>query len=45
MVFGDRDELRKFLHNTAGIDDIIVIMGARDNSLSDYAVSLCGESK
>ena len=45
MVFGDRDDLRKFLHDTARIDDIIVIMGARDNSLSDYAGSLCEGSK
>ena len=41
MTFPDRDLLRAFLLQNAGSDDIIVIMGARDNSLSDYAASLC----
>ncbi|MBO5307918.1 MAG: hypothetical protein J6C40_07945 [Lentisphaeria bacterium] len=41
MTFPDRDLLRAFLLQNADSDDIIVIMGARDNSLSDYAASLC----
>ena len=41
LAFADREELRKFLLENADRDDIIAIMGARDNSLSDYASSLC----
>ena len=40
MVFPDRDTLADFLALKPEADDIIVIMGARDNSLSDYAKSL-----
>ena len=36
----DREALAAFLHAEARPDDVIVIMGARDNSLSDYAVQL-----
>lgn len=43
--FADREELRKFLQQTTTADDIVIIMGARDNSLSDYAVSLCNTKK
>ena len=35
-----RPELTKYLQSTAQSDDIILIMGARDNSLSDYGKSL-----
>ena len=40
LNFGERENLRKYLLAHAKKDDIIVIMGARDNSLSDYAASL-----
>lgn len=40
LFFSDRSTLREFLHHTPGADDLIVIMGARDNSLNDFAVSL-----
>jgi hypothetical protein len=40
MMFEDREELRAFLQQSTGAEDLIVIMGARDNSLSDYAKSL-----
>ncbi len=36
-AFGDREALRRRLLRSAGADDMILIMGARDNSLSDYA--------
>ncbi len=36
----DRETLRQYLQNSAGPGDVILIMGARDNSLSDYAESL-----
>ncbi len=39
-VMPDRAELKKFLQQNAGKDDIIVIMGARDNSLSLFAAEL-----
>ncbi len=35
-----RPELTKYLQSTVQKDDIILIMGARDNSLADYAESL-----
>jgi UDP-N-acetylmuramate--alanine ligase len=35
-----RPELTKYLQSTVQNNDIILIMGARDNSLSDYAKSL-----
>lgn len=35
-----RLELSEYLHSTVQSDDIILIMGARDNSLSEYAKSL-----
>ena len=40
MVFPDRDTLRDYLLLQTGPGDLVVIMGARDNSLSDYAASL-----
>ena len=40
MTFDSRDTLFSWLPEHAGQGDIIVIMGARDNSLSDYAASL-----
>ena len=39
-VMPDRDTLKKFLLANCGKDDIIVIMGARDNSLSLFAAEL-----
>ncbi|MDD5697646.1 MAG: cyanophycin synthetase, partial [Victivallaceae bacterium] len=38
--FGTRSELTEYLRENAYSGDIILIMGARDNSLSDYARSL-----
>lgn len=35
-----RPELKKYLQSAAQNNDVILIMGARDNSLSDYAKSL-----
>lgn len=43
MVFPDRDSLADFLVLKPESGDAIVIMGARDNSLSDYAKFLTGE--
>lgn len=40
MFFPDRETLRDFLLLKCGSGDLIVTMGARDNSLSDYAASL-----
>lgn len=40
MVFPDRDTLADFLALKPESGDAVVIMGARDNSLSDYAASL-----
>lgn len=40
MTMPDRETLSGYLDRETGADDIIVIMGARDNSLSDYAASL-----
>ncbi len=39
-VMPDRETLKKFIHQQAGKDDIAVIMGARDNSLSLFAEEL-----
>ena len=36
----DRDEVRAFIRASAGADDLAAVMGARDNSLSDFARSL-----
>jgi UDP-N-acetylmuramate--alanine ligase len=36
----DRTELSTYLDKNTSKDDIILIMGARDNSLSDYAIEL-----
>ena len=36
----DRTTLREMLRTEPGPDDLVVIMGARDNSLSDFAASL-----
>ena len=38
--FPDRESLRDRLTTVPGADDLVVIMGARDNSLSDFAASL-----
>ncbi len=40
LFFPARDALGSFLKETPGSKDLIVIMGARDNSLNDFAVSL-----
>ena len=40
MFFPDRETLKDFLLLKCGSGDLIVTMGARDNSLSDYAASL-----
>ena len=41
----DRDKLREELLEKSSPGDLIVIMGARDNSLSVYARSFCSDSK
>lgn len=41
--FGSRKECRLFLECNARKGDIVLIMGARDNSLSDFAKSLTAE--
>ena len=45
LDFGGREELSGWLEKNAQKEDIVVVMGARDNSLSDFAVSLthCGK--
>ena len=40
LCYASRSELAEYLQATAQNDDIILVMGARDNSLSDYAKSL-----
>lgn len=40
MHMPDRECLTAYLQKSAGPGDVILIMGARDNSLSDYAESL-----
>jgi UDP-N-acetylmuramate--alanine ligase len=40
FCYPSRSELTKHLEAEAGKEDIILVMGARDNSLSDYAKSL-----
>ena len=44
MYFPNRELLTDFLLLQSKPGDTIVIMGARDNSLSDYAASLTGEN-
>ena len=39
LTFADRNEAKTLLASQAVSGDIIVVMGARDNSLSDYAAS------
>ena len=41
----DRDVLAEYLQSASGPGDVILIMGARDNSLSDYAESLTHQKK
>ena len=41
--FESRKACRNFLAANAGKEDVILIMGARDNSLSDFARELSGE--
>lgn len=43
LVFEDRNTAAKFLSAEAGPDDIVLIMGARDNSLSSWAKELCAQ--
>jgi UDP-N-acetylmuramate--alanine ligase len=40
LSFGSRPEAEKFLRENAGKEDIILVAGARDNSLSDWAASI-----
>ncbi len=44
MVFPNRELLTDFLTLQPETGDIILVMGARDNSLSDYAVSLTNQN-
>ena len=41
LTLPDREAVRKFLLEHLTSRDAAAIMGARDNSLSDYAESLC----
>ena len=41
ITLPDRDAVKQFLNENAHNGDIVTIMGARDNSLSDFAASLC----
>lgn len=43
LCFPDRASTAEFLHAHAGTDDLIVIMGARDNSLNIWAHELAGK--
>ncbi len=40
LDFADRNSAAKYLHENAGPNDAVLIMGARDNSLSDWAAAL-----
>ena len=40
LTLSDRDAVRRFLAEHTSPDDAVAIMGARDNTLSDYAASL-----
>ena len=44
MTMPSRQELKQFLQGTTTFGDVIAIMGARDNSLSDFAVELCNKN-
>ena len=37
----NRETVKEFLNKNAHNGDIVTIMGARDNSLSDFAAGLC----
>lgn len=41
ITLPDREAVKDFLNKNARNGDIVTIMGARDNSLSDFAGSLC----
>ncbi len=41
MTMPSREQLKQFLTTAATSGDLVAIMGARDNSLSDFAVELC----
>ena len=41
ITLPDRDAVKAFIDTNAVKGDIVTIMGARDNSLSDFAVQLC----
>ena len=41
ITLPDRDAVKTFINANAVKGDIVTIMGARDNSLSDFAVQLC----
>ena len=41
ITLPNREAVKEFIHSNTTSDDIVTIMGARDNSLSDFAVSLC----
>ena len=43
MCMPDRAAAAKFIKENLKADDIVLICGARDNSLSDWAVNLCKE--
>ena len=41
ITLADREEVKAFIRQNTHNGDIVTIMGARDNSLSDFAVELC----
>ena len=44
MFFPDRESLREFLTRECVAGDAVAVMGARDNTLSEYAGSLCSSA-
>lgn len=43
LYFPDREKCSRYLHSAAAVGDLILVAGARDNSLSFYARSLAKE--
>ena len=41
ITLPDREAIKEFLNKNTRSGDIVTIMGARDNSLSDFAAGLC----
>ena len=39
-----REDLTEYLHSKLSVGDVVLICGARDNSLAEYALSLCASN-